>query len=1074
MQFIISLVDSKPYLNQPDGWWGWVGFILLIIGSLWLCVSIRKIIFQLNRKRIWLFFVLFLLQPLFSLFLGYRLSTTGFAFNLPIMLVAAIPWMIAAGLIGPIPSLLLAVSNSIFICLWGSHDLFGITSAVISALIFNWAIRQNYEGKLLRILRHPVMAWLLVLAANLPVLFIIGWFDSGTIISYGSANAFGGVTAANLHFMLGTGLAVVVCEILFAAAREEWVHPKTLVTIKSIHSSQSKYLLTAGVICIIILISLSALIWNVSVGNELNNIKSKMESSAEIISSNVPYLIQTGQSILMDNSGKELFTGTVENRKAALQEMLRAVPYFSQIYILDSSMQILERYPGESTRDLTPEDLARLHYVENGQGAQTYIVQTSKTEAQSVLSFIVPFRGDGGELLGVILGRTDLRTNPFSQSIVEELNSAGKYQAVSALIDEYKRIIISNSSGISSDQFDLIDTEGFQVNTRTNNFQLVTAVRGSTWKVLFTLPYSEINRKVFNGIWPSLLMIVLIVLLGYLGFYLYLSRLLKELSAVTNAIEKPESEDLLIEKAAMAFSEMQVLRSKLASKREETQNQIEDKGQLLKISQSIPSFGSYDEAIQPYLELILKKGADSARLIITDAEICGGYKSEPIIIKNGATADLFSYLDLQIIDLIKNQNRVILPFAYRSTQLNLLPGHLHPGAIIAFTVVHEDRKLGIVWAAFDQPRNFNKTDLQFYDDIIAEIQNKIMLFQQYRKIEETSEILNEAVNKIPFPILFASKENKLVLANQAASDLPEVIDNKKKTGNGEKEIIFKSLVDILGQKEYNNQEPSEILFPDKHSYIVRIYPVASESTGTRLVILQDSSAEKERSQKQNDFIETVSHDMRSPLTLVKGYLNMLEMVGPLNEQQKDFIQKIIINVDSMTKLVNNILDIERLESGIGLKKEITSPDEILDETIEDLKPSAAQKNIQIDCVKETKVKCLVDRFLLKQAIYNLIENSIKYSAVGDKIEIRLLEKDHNIEFIVKDHGAGIAPIDLPRIFDKEYRSNLKNQDQIRGAGLGLSIVKSIAERHNGKVWVESQLGKGSTFYLEIPVVESDQ
>jgi len=108
---------------------------------------------------------------------------------------------------------------------------------------------------------------------------------------------------------------------------------------------------------------------------------------------------------------------------------------------------------------------------------------------------------------------------------------------------------------------------------------------------------------------------------------------------------------------------------------------------------------------------------------------------------------------------------------------------------------------------------------------------------------------------------------------------------------------------------------------------------------------------------------------------------------------------------------------------------------------------------------------------LKQAIYNLVENGIKYNPVGGKVDIRLARNNTEIEIIVKDQGAGIAPIDLPKIFLKEYRSSLKNQDQIKGAGLGLSIVKSIAERHGGRVWAESQLGKGSTFHLSIPVVE---
>jgi len=120
------------------------------------------------------------------------------------------------------------------------------------------------------------------------------------------------------------------------------------------------------------------------------------------------------------------------------------------------------------------------------------------------------------------------------------------------------------------------------------------------------------------------------------------------------------------------------------------------------------------------------------------------------------------------------------------------------------------------------------------------------------------------------------------------------------------------------------------------------------------------------------------------------------------------------------------------------------------------------------------VNVLADQALLQQALYNLVENAIKYTPMGGRVRVQLQIKTSSVVFEVNDTGIGIAPLDLPRLFEKFYRSGRREAYQQRGTGLGLAIVKSIAERHNGRVWVESQLGKGSTFYLEIPIRGRDE
>jgi signal transduction histidine kinase len=109
-----------------------------------------------------------------------------------------------------------------------------------------------------------------------------------------------------------------------------------------------------------------------------------------------------------------------------------------------------------------------------------------------------------------------------------------------------------------------------------------------------------------------------------------------------------------------------------------------------------------------------------------------------------------------------------------------------------------------------------------------------------------------------------------------------------------------------------------------------------------------------------------------------------------------------------------------------------------------------------------------DRALLQQAIYNLVENAVKYTQMAGEIVISIRDLAEDILISVQDSGIGIAPLDLPHMFEKFYRSGRREAYQQRGTGLGLAIVKSIAERHHGKVWVESQLGKGSKFYLQLP------
>jgi signal transduction histidine kinase len=262
--------------------------------------------------------------------------------------------------------------------------------------------------------------------------------------------------------------------------------------------------------------------------------------------------------------------------------------------------------------------------------------------------------------------------------------------------------------------------------------------------------------------------------------------------------------------------------------------------------------------------------------------------------------------------------------------------------------------------------------------------------------------------------------------------------------------------------------------PDGKTYLAMASAMTADGrTVGRVCILRDVTQLKEIDTLKSDFVSTVSHDLRSPLTLMRGYASMLEMAGELNDQQKNYSKMIVQGVDNMAKLVNNLLDLGRIDFGVGLQVEKVPILDIVERVTSSLQMQAAQKKISLglEIAKDLPNIIEADQALLQQAVYNLVENAVKYTPEGGTVTIHLQCTESTLTFAIQDSGIGIPKSDLPRLFEKFYRGTNREALAQRGTGLGLAIVKSIAERHGGKVWVESELGKGSTFYLLVPLVQ---
>ncbi len=256
---------------------------------------------------------------------------------------------------------------------------------------------------------------------------------------------------------------------------------------------------------------------------------------------------------------------------------------------------------------------------------------------------------------------------------------------------------------------------------------------------------------------------------------------------------------------------------------------------------------------------------------------------------------------------------------------------------------------------------------------------------------------------------------------------------------------------------------------------VRVSPVVDRDgdyTG-RVLALRDITNEHEIAQMKNEFVSTVSHELRTPLTSIKGYVDLIldGDAGDINEIQQEFLGIVKENSDRLVELINDMLDISRIESGrIHFKVQPLALDDVIEGAVDTFKAVLQQtgRTIRVS-VPEELPPVAADPDRVGQVLINYISNALKYSPNGGEVTVSARQFGDFVRISVRDHGLGISREDQKRLFTKFYRVDSALTRDIGGTGLGLSICKSIIELLGGEIGVKSRSGQGSTFWFTLPV-----
>lgn len=377
---------------------------------------------------------------------------------------------------------------------------------------------------------------------------------------------------------------------------------------------------------------------------------------------------------------------------------------------------------------------------------------------------------------------------------------------------------------------------------------------------------------------------------------------------------------------------------------------------------------------------------------------------------------------------------------------------------------------------------FKKTETVPKEDYDKLQQSVVALENQAAVAIAERDKFNEILSSVVDGIVALDFNKNILFLNKAAEELTGYSSTESKNKPIDSLVhLFSANEEIIPKAYCQNTFSQTARMVGKNGRQTKINLMTAQ-VGTTVqtnisctLILHDLSREEELEQMKLDFVSMASHELKTPLTSIVGYLSVFldESKDKVPKESLELLDKAFVSARQLETLIQNILNVNKIERAqLSVNPEPLDYSAILTKSVEDLKAQANQKNIVLTLNTPTEglPKVMGDPIRLGEVLTNLIANAINYTNGGGKVKVSVRVSPTEVETTVSDNGTGIPKEAIPHLFSKFFRVSNAVQQASKGTGLGLYIAKSIVEKLRGKIWVESEVGKGSKFSFTIPVV----
>lgn len=1070
------------------GWVGWFAFLGLIIYLSWRWHKYNK---PWKRAKLLLFIGLLLLIPLSYTFPVLRLPEGG-ALALPgrpveihgpaLAVFSALPWLLAAGLLGPTPAAILGLLSGFIAMGWDTYNPFTLLEFSLLATLAGAAFQQRYRGLLFRLLRIPLVHSIL-LALIFPLLYLGDTLlavtgDLTTRVDYALAGG-GYILLAMAIELLVAG---VFGQVLALAAPRHWGSNRPLIASPIERQLQVRFFANLAPLVLLLVLGVVVSDWIIAGQAAHDLLGERIQSTASLAADSIPFFLETGQGLITELANdSRWYQGTLPEINDLLEKSIYRVPYFNELYLFTNEEK--EARAGYPNKDLAmaallPEETAGKNLALGaGVPFQYYSIMPGQEGTTGRVSFIAAIRDNQNRVRGALIGRVDLASNPMMQPILATLKSMDTLGGEGMLLDGEQRIMFSSQEitlmepyvGQTKAEATLFDDSA---SDGTRSMVYYQPVVGYPWAVVAKIPAHQTYEMALRIAIPPLGIILALFITALIILRLSLHSLTGSLQTLAQEANRISSGQLDRPLLVGGADEIGQLRRSFEHMRLGLKARMDELNHLLAVSKGVASSLEFAEAIKPVLESALGMGACSVRIALAPDTLPEVDTSPSTASQFGAgpAYRMYASMDEQILTITRQQERVVLTNPSRVRLLTFPPGAPRPESLLAIPLRHENQYYGVLWIVYDTPHAFSEDEIRFQTTLAGQAAMAAANARLFANAEVGRQRLALILDSTPDAVLVTDRYSRLLLINPAAQHLLGINPEMARHKPVDRVVKQPELTRMLSTLS-NERQTSEVTLPDGQIYLATASSVLAEGHPVgRICLLRDITHFKELDALKSDFVATVSHDLRSPLTVMRGYTTMLEMAGELNEQQNAYLRKIVTSVENMTRLVTSLLDLGRIETGINLQLEMVPLQDVIERVVGAYQLHASQKQIRIttEISPDTVPLVEADQALLQQAMSNLLENAINYTEPNGSITVRVRPDLERLVFEVSDTGIGIAPVDVPRLFEKFYRGGQRGTKKHQGTGLGLAIVKSIAEQHHGQVWAESQLGKGSTFFFAIP------
>jgi len=401
------------------------------------------------------------------------------------------------------------------------------------------------------------------------------------------------------------------------------------------------------------------------------------------------------------------------------------------------------------------------------------------------------------------------------------------------------------------------------------------------------------------------------------------------------------------------------------------------------------------------------------------------------------------------------------------------------GSEMAVPMIAGDSVIGVLDVQRAEANAFSDDDLRVLSSVAAQAGiaiERARLYAAERRlraaIAEERAKLEAVIKGASDAIIVTNEGGRVVLMNPAAEQVFDAepgtwVDRPLETvvENADFLVLWRSC--SMADDGFCSDE---IPLADGRTLYAQTTPIAGVG---QMAIMRDITHLKELDRMKSEFVSTVSHDLGSPLQVIQTGAELIPKLGPVNQAQRDAINDIVRMVTKTATLVRSLLDLGRVEAGVGMEMQPCQLVTVVNEALVGLEERAKAKEIALQITLPQALPLVMGNPIrLGQVVTNFVTNAIKFTPGGGTVTISARETEGEVAIEVKDTGIGIALEDQAQIFDKFYRVKSAQVSRIEGTGLGLAIVKSIVDGHGGRVWVESELGQGSTFGFALPIAPS--